>query len=666
MLAVLAVVMAVQDTMPAIVSVTRSAQPTATAPAAVSVVERDRIAGGRMTQGLDEALASVAGVYASNRYNFSLDQRISIRGFGARSSFGIRGIKVLLDGIPQTLPDGSGQLTNVELGAADRIEVLRGSTSALYGNASGGVISILTDAMRPAGMTEEARISGGDAWSKWLSLTRVPVGNGAATLAVSRLRHDGFRQHSAADLRNLNARYAGMAGQARIAITADYGDDPRADNPGALTAAELAANRDSAAAINLSRRAGKDVRQFQGGVSLGAPMAGGALNASVFGFTRRLRNPQTFAYIDLDRVAYGARASWTRGLRGAWLPTLVLGLDAQRQRDDRLNVGNNGGTPDTVRQLDQLEHVTELGPFAQLMLEPVAHWLVTAGVRYDWISFQVDDRLVTPSNPDDSGRRGMAAPSVFAGLTHRLNERQLVYANVGTSFETPTTTELANRPDTAGGFNPLLAPQHAVSVEFGARGTRGNLRYGFAAFQADVRDALIPYQIPAAPGRVFYRNAGSSRQKGVELEAGLALARWLRLDAAWNYSNFRYRSYRIGTTSLAGRALPGIPENWVHALWTIRPALARGAWLEIQQSYSSGYFVNDTLNVRTQPWHALDLRAGWEGNAGRLRLAPFAAVNNVLDRKYVSSVVINAANGRYYEPAPGRNVYAGLSVRFGG
>ena len=665
MIAVLAVVLALQDTMPAIVSVTRAPQPAATIPAAVSTVDRDRISAARPTQGLDEALTTVAGVYASNRYNFSLDQRISIRGFGARSSFGIRGIRVLLDGIPQTLPDGSGQLTNVELGAADRIEVLRGSTSALYGNASGGVISIMTDATRPARVSEELRFTGSEDWNKWLSLTRVPVGNGVATLAASRLKYDGFRQHSAADLRNVNLRYAGFAGRTRIAVTADYGDDPRADNPGALTAAELAANRDSAAAINLSRNAGKAVRQGQAGVSLGVPLAGGELSAAVFGFGRRLRNPQTFAYIDLDRVAYGARASWSRVLPGPFVPVLTVGVDAQRQRDDRVNVGNNGGVPDTVRQLDQLEHVTELGPFAQVRFEPVEHWSVTAGARYDWIRFQVADRLVTPANPDDSGRRTMQAPSVFAGVTHAIRAGALIYANVGTSFETPTTTELANRPDTAGGFNPTLAPQHAASVEFGARAARGNLRYGFAAFQADVKDALIPYQITASPGRVFYQNAGSSRNKGVELEAGLALGAGIRVDASWTYSNFRYVSYTVGAQSLRGRALPGIPENWVHVLWSARPAFARGAWLEVQQTYSSGFFVNDTLNVRTQPWHALDIRAGWDGDLGGVHLAPFAAVNNALDRRYVSSVVINAANGRYYEPAPGRNVYAGVSIIFG-
>src|SRR6266571_1830996 len=246
---------------PVTVSVTRADLPFSKMPLAVQLLDKPQISRARPTWGLDESLGAVPGVYVANRYNFSLDQRISIRGFGSRSAFAVRGIKVLLDGIPQTLPDGQGQLTNLELGAADRVEVLRGSASALFGNASGGVISIWTDPTAPRTVRQDVRVLFGTFdrdlnrnWNKWQSSTSFRVGSGSALVTVSRLDYTGQRQHSDADFRNLNSRWHfPLAPGWSLAATADVGWDPRADNPGALTAAELARNRDSAARLNITQ-----------------------------------------------------------------------------------------------------------------------------------------------------------------------------------------------------------------------------------------------------------------------------------------------------------------------------------------------------------------------------------------------------------------------------
>src|SRR5690349_15366729 len=520
---------------PAVVSVTRANPPLNRIPQAVQLVEKQDISRARPTWGLDEALVTVPGVYAANRYSFSLDQRISIRGFGARSAFAVRGVKVIMDGIPQTLSDGQGQLTNLELGAADRVEVLRGSASALFGNASGGVISIWTDPTAPQNIRQDVRVLFGTFdrhldrnWSKWQSSTSFRVGSGSALVTVSRLDFTGQRQHSDADFRNLNSRWHfPLANGWSLAATADVGWDPRADNPGALTAAEMARNPDSAAAINITRVAGKDVTQGQGGVTLRRQFEGGGeASLTLFGIARSLKNPTTFAYIDLDRLAYGARAAVSHPLPlGRLDHRLTAGIDFQRQRDDRHNFGNNAGQPDTVRSLDQLERVTEVGPFVQSALQITPRVSVTGGMRYDWVSFRADDRLITPTNPDDSGERLMHALSGSVGVAVTPSDALTVYGNVGTSFETPTTTELTNRPNSAGGFNPTLQPQTATNYEVGVRGdVAGRLNYSVALFQADVRDELIPFQVPlpAAPGRVFYRNAGRSRHRGVELGTELA------------------------------------------------------------------------------------------------------------------------------------------------
>src|SRR5216117_3143119 len=448
---------------PLTVSVTRTELPLTKVPLSVHTVDRAQISRAKPTWGLDEALANVPGVFVANRYNFSQDQRISIRGFGARSAFAVRGIKILVDGIPQTLPDGQGQLTNLELGEVDRIEVLRGSSSALFGNASGGVISIWTSPQEIEHVREDARFVAGQfsarsgrTWNKWQTTTRVRVGGGSASLTVSRLDYEGERDHSAADHRVLNARLRlPLADGWSLALVTDVGDNPRADNPGSLTLAELRTKPDQAPAVNLQRNAGKAVTQVQSGATVRRAWAnGGEAAFTLFGLTRDLKNPITTTYIDLDRIDYGARASVTVPvLLGSLVHRLTAGIDFQRLRDDRKNFAympSDSAKPDTVRTLDQLEPVTEIGPFVQSALELSPRTTLTAGLRYDWVNFGVQDHLIfatpTDTNPDDSGARLMRALSGSFGVAVNPSSTVTLYANVGSSFETPTTTELANSP----------------------------------------------------------------------------------------------------------------------------------------------------------------------------------------------------------------------------
>ena len=265
----------------------------------------------------------------------------------------------------------------------------------------------------------------------------------------------------------------------------------------------------------------------------------------------------------------------------------------------------------------------------------------------------------------------MRALSGSFGIAVNPSSRATLYANVGSSFETPTTTELANSATGTGGFNPDLKPQHARNYEVGARGSLGRgQRLGFtiAVFQADVRDALIPYEIQAP--RFYYRNAGGTRHRGVEVSSDLTIVPGVRLNAVWTYADYRYRRYSFTVSdtivhTLDGRALPGIPQNWLNLTLGAQPAAFHGAWAEVQQTRSSGYLVSDTLSARAAPWWSTNVRVGWEGTTGGMRLAPFVGINNAFNHLYVSSVVINAARDRFYEPAPGRNFYVGLSVGAG-
>jgi iron complex outermembrane receptor protein len=537
------------------------------------------------------------------------------------------------------------------------------------------VISIWSNPVPPQWLTEDVQVTGGTysadggGWLKYLSTTRAPVGNGVAQVTLSRTTSDGPRQHSAADLRNVNARLNFPVGSAwTIRSTLAVGDQPRADNPGALTAPELAVNRDSAAAINLSTDAGKAVSQAQGGVTVARQLAGGGeASVTLFGLTRTLRNPQTYAYIDLRRNSDGVRASLTRPFTWRGMSSsIAAGVDAQEQRDDRVNYGINAGAPTPVRSLDQREKVREVGPFVQVAADVLPRLTLNAGARYDHVSFRVQDHLVSATNPDDSGQRDMHSPSFTGGAVFRATATTSVYATVGTSFETPTTTELANRPDTAGGFNPSLNPQQATNYEVGLRQSLDeHLSWSLAAYQLNVRDELIAFEEPSSPGRTFYRNAGRSRHRGVEAGAQWSVAPGISLSGSYTYSDFRYTRYQGAGHDLAGRQLPGIPPQWLYLLLHAEPASLAGTWADLDLSHAAGYLVDDTLDTRTAAWTTVGVRIGWHGRGPASRLSPFVAVNNLFDARYVSSVVINAARGRYYEPAPGRNFYFGLGISAG-
>lgn len=658
---------------PVIVSVTRSPTDPGHVPFAVSVITRDEISRGRPGQGLSEALVTVPGVFVADRHNPSQDDNLSIRGFGARSAFGVRGIKVLLDGIPQTLPDGQGQLSNVDLARVSRIEVLRGPSSSLYGNASGGVISLWTDAARPPAFEPGARATWG-AYGTWKAYVAgaAPVGPGALLVDGSSWATNGFRAHSAGETRKASLRYgADLSPRTRLVVQVLGAYSPRLQDPGALNQAEADTAPTAANPRNVAGDVGKTVSQEQAGLSLEHRAESGLRSSLVlFGLRRDLENPIATTYIQLNRWAYGARL-------GATLPfaprghsaVLTAGVDAQWQWDDRLNQ-----SPDrTLTIRDQLERVSEIGPFVEARADLSRRVTLTLGGRNDRGAFRVDDRLL--SDGDDSGARVMARPSGSAGLTFDLGRALQPYAGVSTSFETPTTTELGNRPTGPGGFNPDLQPQTAVNYEIGVRGAGSgegrpasapgsvlpDFSYSVALYQINVRNELIPFEVPGDPGRRFYQNAGSGRHRGVEAGVALQPVSSLTLVASYTFTAFRFREFRTATDTLDGNQIPGVPAHFLYA--SLRVQGPRGGWAAADVSAASGYYVNDLNDVRTAPWRTLGIRAGWEGRWGGYRVAPFVALQNLFDERYIGSVSVNAQFGRYFEPAPGRNAYLGLEIR---
>lgn len=662
------------------VTVTRGEAALDRVPWAVGTQRTEQIRRAQATVGIDEALANIPGVVVANRYNFALDQRVSIRGSGSRANFGLRGVKVLLDGIPQSLPDGQSQLTNVDLAAVGSVEVLRGSASSLYGNGSGGVIAFTTDLSSPTPLGLTLRHTSG---SFGLQKTQARVaGRAGATLgmlSVSQTTVDGFRQYSAAETSQLLAALDHAFGANHtLQLRAGTAAVSKAQNPGALLAAEYALNPDTAALANVNRGASREVEQRYLSARLRGALARGEWSVALYGQRRFVDNAlavpppgASFAatsprgtFSTLDRRVTGARVDLRRDLTATL--RLATGFDLQRSFDVRRNQAATGGrptAPDDTLLLDQNEIVVSAGPFAQLQWDATTRLSLSAGARWDRLRFAVDDNFLT-DGADNTGRRLMTATTGHVGAVWRLREWLAPYANVATAFETPTTTELQVSPDGSGGFNPALGPQRLRTVEVGARGERGpRLRYELALFQVDAEDAIVQYSETA--GRAFFRNAGRTRSRGAELGIGARVATWLELQAAYTLADYRFVDYSLivesDTTVLDGNRLAGVPRR---ALRLGARARWGGSTIDVDHSTQGAMFGDDRNEYAVRGWGRgqLNVRLAHTRMWNGWRAEPFVSVQNALDQRYVGAVTLNGSGGRVLESAPGRNWYVGLEL----
>jgi iron complex outermembrane receptor protein len=519
----------------------------------------------------------------------------------------------------------------------------------------------------------------GDAFYKWQSWSSGRLGAASGTLSLSQFKSDGFRLHSAAEIRQLNAGVDYVfSGTTLGTLRFSAADDPKAENPGALTRAELLANPDSAAATNIFRGADKDVQQQQ--LALGLRHfdgAGNEVQVSLFGLLRDLKNPLAapppgpFAlnagtYVSIDRAVGGARVSGTHRLgTQTTAPRLSLGADLQRMRDDRQNFQAVSGVPTDSVLIDQREKITELGPFAQVQWSPRPELLLNGGARYDWVRFDVTDHHLS-DGVDNSGNRTNSAASANLGASWSFGDRFIPYVNLSTSFETPTTTELVNQPNSTGGFNTDLKPQRAVNYEVGARGQPAPwVEYSVALFLGRITDAIVQRQ--EIGGRAFFANAGKTHNDGAEVGVSATPVTGLTLRGAYTYAHYRFVDYvDVNGNSLAGNRLPGVPDHFWR--FGVRGSLPHSFYLDADHTLSSSVAADDanTGALVADSWGAgvTNLRVGWDGDVGLMSVSPFVGFNNLWDRRYVASVTINGAGGRVFEPAPRRVIYFGAEVGY--
>jgi iron complex outermembrane recepter protein len=660
---------------PVVVSATRNAERAFDLPVAIDTVTRDVIQNGQLQVNLSESLARVPGISIASRWNFAQDLQLSIRGFGARANFGVRGVRLYQDNIPATMPDGQGQTGSFSLVSAQRIEVLRGPFSSLYGNASGGVISVFTE-NGPQTPQGTAQLIGGS-FGTWNTVAKLEGQGGAVNYVVAGnlFQTDGYRDHSTAEraLSNVKLTLA-AAPDTTITVIGNTLRQPDAQDPLGLTRAQWEANPRQADPFATFFDTRKTVNQTQGGATLEQRFGSdNDLRVTGYGGTRAVRQYLALSGIgatssggvtDLDRSFGGVDGRVTSRFMLAGRPAaLTLGAVYETQREHRRGFVNNAGTLGDLRR-DEDDFLSNTDGYLQLEWLPLDALSLVAGVRYSDVRFRTDDHYVTPANPDDSGSRNYHHASPVLGVVWHVAENANVYANYGQGFETPTFTELAYRP-VGSGLNLALQPAVSNSAEVGLKAFIGRQhRINLALFNVQTSDEIVVDT--AVGGRTTYKNASNTRRRGAEASWEGNLGAGFAGYAAYTWLSAKFTSgATTGSPPLivpVGARLPGVPlaNAYAELSWSYPPAAGLSAAVEVQ--YAGRMYVNDRNTDAAPAWTIGNLRVGFEQRAGRWLLREFVRVNNVTNENYVGSVIVGDASGRYFEPSATRNFLIGASV----
>lgn len=659
-------------------------------PAAVSVVDGDDLRGTNARVNLSENLGSVPGLQIQNRQNYAQDLQLSVRGFGSRSMYGVRGVRLYVDGIPATMPDGQGQTSNIDINSVGKVEVLRGPYSALYGNASGGVVNIDTTTGSQPAMLEAGTYFG--SFGSWRNSVKASGATGDGTqagdvnytLSGSRFTTHGFRDHSGTQ-KSLGNGKLGVRLDDVSTLTLMFNSvSVDANDPGGLTQAEYQASpRQSPRGDSFNTR--KNLDQTQVGLRYQREMSDrDQLTLTTWHGERHTTQYQSIPYatqqlatypggvIVLERKYQGIDTRWKHdGQIGSVPVTLTAGVDYETmterrqgfQNYNRVNGGNQFGEKGDQRR-NEKNTMWNLDPYLQTSWQLTPKWTLDAGLRYSTVNFDSTDYYITSVNGDDSGSARYHKLLPMGSLNYAVTGAWNLYASAGRGFETPTINELSYR-STSGlqtGLNLGLKPATSDTVELGSKTRIGFGLLTAAVFQTNTDNELVVDD--SQGGRAVYKNAGETRRRGLELGFDQQFAMDWHLKLAWTLLDATYRNDTCNASGTrctpAGNRLPGIARNMGYASLAYAPESGWHAGADIR--YMSDIQANDANDAQAPSYAVTSLNTGYRFNWSQWSLDLFGRVDNLFDRQYVGSVIVNEGNNRYYEPAPGRNWGGGATL----
>ncbi len=597
-------------------------------------------------------IKNTPGVFTTSSNNFSQDMRISIRGFGARSAFGIRGVKLIVDGIPETTPDGQSQLDNLPLGLISNIEILRGPNANLYGNSSGGVISINTLTNPNDKFYRNSGIFGA---YQYQSIQRTRVldwKNSNLIIHYDKRRSNGYRDQSNYKTSMLNLKYINELDQNnKIVWQINYTDSPYAYDPGGLKLSEVEENRRQARKNNIDYDTYERVKHLKTGLSWNYKKSENSFFDSYFFYQKRdfySKLPFNFGgIISIDRNYYGLGTKFTRNKNlENRNNTLVMGIDHLSQSDDRKRFKNNFGLKGD-KTLSQMENFDTTGIYLVSQTNFNSGLLLRYGIRYDINSIGIDSN--NKVNLDKIN------PSL--GISYSINSSDNIFFSFGTSFETPTLNELSNNPD-GSGFNKDLKSNNAVNYEIGWRKSLSNIAFEAVAYITNSDNEILPYEIELFPGKNFYRNVGSTLRQGIELSSSLSFQRGL-FNLNYTLSKNRFKEFRLDGNDLSENLIPGIPSQMLDLELLLK--LSRGRTLILTNRLIGERYADNLNETLVSSYNIFNVKYSKE----IFKKSQFSlGVNNLFNEDFYDNIRINAFGKRYYEPAPKRNFYFGINFSF--
>lgn len=626
---------------------------------------------------LTEVLKGIPSLQLNNRENYAQDLQLSMRGFGARSTFGVRGIRLYVDGIPATMPDGQGQTSNIDLKSLDHLEVLTGPFSSLYGNSSGGAILATTK----EGQGRDSVTMGYSGGSDQRSNSSIVLQGGAHAenepayvISSSYFDTNGYREHSAADKVLNNAKLTwNLSDGSKINWVTNY-VKINADDPMGLTRALWEQNPKQAVSSAETYNTRKEIEQTQTGVTWTKPLDDhNELYAMTYVGNRHVIQYQSIpkstqanvnnagGVIDFDRNYYGADFRWT-GKELLPNTSISAGVALDAMDEDRKGYNNydasgNYGVKGTLRRNED-NTLWNIDPYLQASWQFLPTWRLDTGVRYSNVHYKSDDRYLI--NGNDSGKTEYAKTLPSAALSWQIVPELLAYVSYAKGFETPTFTEMAYRTDGAAGFNFNLKPSSSDNYEMGLKSKNPWGYFTLAAFQSKTKNDIVSYA--TVNGRATYQNVDKTQRQGVEFSWNKNLWKDLKAQASYSYLDATFDSdfSSASGTVKKGTYIPGIAKNQAFARLAWQPQT--GMFAGIEAHYMDKIYVNDANSDAAPSYTVTAIDVGYKWKMQDWAINTYARVDNLFDRNYVGSVIVNDGNGRYFEPAEGRNWSAGLSI----
>ena len=594
-----------------------------------------------------DAIDFSAGLWITNSENQAQDNRMAIRGFGARSAFGIRGLKIILDGVPLTTPDGQSQVDNIPFQLIENIEIMKSLSSTRYGNASGGVVSINTFSNLADNYIVKAGY--GSYGYKNINGTYSTSSEKSSTiLNISQAESDGYRDHSSYLNKSLFFKYARKLQNMNLKFNLLYFDSPYAFDPGGLNIESVEENRSQARDRNVLYNSQESIKQIQTGAVLDWNTKLGEVNSNVYYSNRDFVGLLPFTnggYVELNRDFSGAEISIKDNSQNfEWM----VGTSIQDQKDDRKRFENNEGEKG-VKVMDQMESFRSYGAF-MLGSYNKPKYSIQAGLRYDGHEISLDDNIGIDQQYIDYSR-SLNALSPNLGLIFQVTKNGEVYINYGHAYETPSLSELSSNPF-GSGFNEELSPMISKGADVGFRKSHKNISYNLTAFYIDTEGEIVSYEIW---GMNYYRNQGTSKRYGIELEGSYRSSKLNTFNVSYTQANYEF------TNQLINGQLPGVPKSNFSVEWIYNKD---SFYAKFDLKYAHSLFADDMNQFKVPSFFLSNLALKNAFSIKDLEITAGLQIRNLFDEKYFDNIRLNAFGNRFYEPASLRSYLFSLSTNF--